>query len=297
MYRKEVRRRRAILVALIVASLVLISIHFSEGDDGPLHSVQRAVANALAPIEEGASRALKPVRDLVNWFDETFDARGELDALREENAELRSQLAEAQSALGQNEQFRELLQLDRSGLLAGYEPVTARVIGRSPTVWYGTVRIDKGSSAGIEENDPVVAGVEDPREYGGALVGRVSEVTAGSAVVQLITDHRSAVSARINPDGPEGVVEPEAGDPDDLLLDLIQGDEGVAEGAMIVTAGWSSGRISSAYPPGIPVGRVTEATLSEQEAFQRVHLRPFADLRDLQYVQVMTGGRRPGVPG
>ena len=76
-YRKQVRRRRAVLVLLIVAALVLLSTQFSERDGGPLHSMQRAVASVFGPIEEGASRALKPARDLVNWFDETFKARGE----------------------------------------------------------------------------------------------------------------------------------------------------------------------------------------------------------------------------
>ena len=39
MYRKQVRRRRAILVGLIVVSLVLLSSHFSEAESGPLHTL------------------------------------------------------------------------------------------------------------------------------------------------------------------------------------------------------------------------------------------------------------------
>ena len=67
---------------------------------------------------------------------------------------------------------------------------------------------------------------------------------------------------------------------------------------MSATAGWSDGAVSSAYPPGIPIGRVTEAEAGEQQEFQRVHVEPFADLRNLEYVQVLTGGpERPGVPG
>ena len=44
------------------------------------------------------------------------------------------------------------------------------------------------------------------------------------------------------------------------------------------------------FPYGIPIGRVTEATVSEQETYQRVHVEPFADIRDLDFVQVLTGG-------
>ena len=59
----------------------------------------------------------------------------------------------------------------------------------------------------------------------------------------------------------------------------------------MVTAGWRPG-VASLFPAGIPIGEVTEATLVEQEAYQQVHVRPFADLRDLDFVQVLTGGGR-----
>jgi rod shape-determining protein MreC len=277
-------------VALIVISLVLISVSFSESESGPLHSVQSGVSSVLSPIEEGANRALKPARDLVNWFDETFDARGENDELRAQVQDLRQRVVEAESALDENEEFRKALDLNAElGLDATYEPVTARVIERSPTVWWSTIGIDKGTSAGVELNDPVMTG--------DGLVGRISDVQRGGALVEMITDHESAVSARALPDGPEGVVEPEAGDPDDLLLDFIEGSQRVKQGEMLVTAGWSNGQISSAYPAGIPIGEVTEAITGEQETFQRVHVRPFVDMRDIDWVQVLTGGpERPGVP-
>ncbi len=290
MYRKQVRRRRAILVLLVVAALVLLSTQFSEREGGPLHSMQRAVASVFGPMEEGATRALKPARDLVNWFDETFNARGENDDLHSELQDLRTQLAQAQSAEGENKQLRELLNLDRQGTLAGYTPVTARVIGRSPTVWYSTVTIDKGSSAGVKMSDPVVTG--------DGLAGRITDVTRGTAVVTLITDDRSAVSARLLPDGPEGVAEPEVGDPSDLLLDFIDRSQPIHRGQILVTAGWSNGAISSAFPPGIPIGKVSETAAGEQQAYQRVHVTPYADIRGLDFVQVATGGpKRPGVPG
>ncbi|MEO8091884.1 MAG: rod shape-determining protein MreC [bacterium] len=285
------RRRRAVLAGLIVVCLVLLSISFSEAQSGPLHSIQRGVSAVLSPVEEGASRALKPARDLVDWFGETFDARGENEALREEAQGLRAEVADAQSAVGENEQLRKMLDLDQAdAALGSYKRVTGRVIGRSPTIWYSTVMIDVGTSSGVKVNDAVITG--------DGLVGRISEATRGSAQVALITDHRSAVSASVLPKGPDGIVEPEVGDPDDLLLDFIDNNEEVKEGQILVTAGWSDGRISSAYPYGIEIGRVTEAAVGEQETFQQIHLQPFADIRGADYLQVLTGGpARPGVPG
>ena len=280
MYRKQVRRRRAVLVLLVIVSLVLLSSHFSEGSSGPLHSVQRAVATVLGPIEEGAGRALKPIRDMFGWFGETFEARGENEDLQEEVTDLRERVAEAESAVGENKEFRELLKLGAGGGIEGREAVTARVIGRSPTVWYSTVTIDRGSSSGIRVDDPAITGQ--------GLVGRISEVTSGNARVTLITDHRSSVSAKVLPNGPSGVIKPEIGDPDDLLLDFIEEDREVQEGQMVVTAGWRSGRLASFFPYGIEIGRVTEATLDEQATYQRVHVRPFADIREMDFVQVLT---------
>jgi rod shape-determining protein MreC len=221
------------------------------------------------------------VRDLINWFDETFDARGENDDLQEELTEVRREAIDAEAVQAQNEELRKALDFKTNGGIEG-EQVTARVIGRSPTVWYSQVTIDQGSSAGIERDDPVVTG--------DGLVGRISDTTAGTAQVTLITDHRSAISARVLQDGPLGVVKPEVGDPDDLLLDFIQEDRKVSRGQSLVTAGSTATELESLFPPGIPIGEVTKAEIQAQESYQRVHVKPFADLRDFEYVQVLTGG-------
>ena len=280
MYRKQVRRRRAVLVTLVIFSLILLSLSFSEAESGPIHSIQKALASVFAPIEEGAGRALKPVRDAINWFDETFDARGENDRLQAEVTDLRDQAAAADAALGENEELRGLLEFNRNAGIEGYEPVGARVIARSPTVWYSEVTLDHGSSSGISRDDPVVTG--------DGLVGRISDTTSGTAKVTMITDHRSAVSARIVPEGPLGVVKPEVGDPDDLLLDFIQSDREVSKGQRLVTAGSTATELESLFPYGIPVGEVTEAEVGAQETFQRVQVKPYADLRDFEFAEILT---------
>ena len=190
------RRRRTILVALIVTSLVLLSAHFSEAESGPLHAIQRSVAAVLSPLEAVASEALKPARDLVNWFDETFEARGENDDLKEELADVRAQLVEAQAMVGDQRQFQALLDLNENEL-AGFDPAYKPLTGAS---WSparrainATLGINLGSGDGVEVDDPVVSG--------DGLVGRITEVTNSSSQVQLITDPRNAVSAQVLPEG------------------------------------------------------------------------------------------------
>ena len=277
MYRKQVRRRRAVLALLIISSFALLTATYGSQSGG----LQRGVSAVFGPLQEGADRALKPARDLVNWFDDTFAARGDKAQLQQEVEQLRTKVAAGETALSENNQLRKLLGLKQAGKLPlGFKPVTGRVIARSPTVWYSTVTIDHGSGSGVSVNDPVVSG--------DGLVGRVTSATGGTAQVTLITDHTSAVSAKVVPSGIQGVIRPEVGNPSDLVLDFIDSSKHVQQGQTVVTSGWTARGLSSFYPYGIPLGRVTQATIAEQEASQQVHVRPFADLRQLEFVQVLT---------
>lgn len=281
MYRKQVRRRRAVLALLIVGSFALLTVTYGQGSDG----VQRGVSAIFSPIQSVADRALKPARDLVNWFDETFDAKGQNSRLHHELEVARKEAVGAQAAVAENAQLRKLVELDESGAIpSGYTPVTGRVIARSPTVWYADVMIDVGSGDGVSLNDPVV--------NGDGLVGKISAVTGGSAKVTLIADASSAVGAKIVPSGVQGVLKPSVGDPSDLILDFLNSEKRVGKGQSVVTSGWRAEDIESGYPPNLPIGEVTEASLVEQEAQQQVHVRPFADLRELDLLQVLTGGSR-----
>ena len=282
--KKVVRRRRAALAVFLGLSLALLTAYFGESGGGLLHALQRGAQEALAPVEAGASRAFKPLRDFFGWAGDTLDAKDQNEKLREEVQRLRQQLAAAQTAQRDARQLRGLVGLQRqAGFPEGTEPVTARVIARSPTVWYSSVKIDKGTSDGVRVDQPVVAA--------GGLAGRVSRVTGGNAEVTLITDASSAVSAQVMPEGASGIVKPEVGDPDDLLLDFVQKGKRVTERTTVVTSGLTSSRVESLFPRGIPIGRVTKVDLDEVELYQRVHIRAFADLRRLDYVQVLT--RKP----
>ncbi len=92
-----------------------------------------------------------------------------------------------------------------AGFPDGYDPVAARVIARSPTVWYAAITIDKGSDQGVRVNQPVLSGT--------GLVGKVSDVAPDAARVTLLTDHTSGVSAQVVPDGANGIVKATVGNP------------------------------------------------------------------------------------
>ena len=93
-YDKTVRRRRAVLALLVVA--------LPDPADRLLRRVGRRPAarraarrarRSLSPIQDGASKALKPVRDLFGWFGDTVHAKGQRDQLHKQRDALRSQVA------------------------------------------------------------------------------------------------------------------------------------------------------------------------------------------------------------
>ena len=284
MYDKTVRRRRAVLGLLVALSLILLTAYFGEAAGGGLHAVQRGFVEVVAPIQDGASRALKPVRDLFGWFGDTLDAKGQRDSLRRQLQQLRNQRIQNADAVRQLAELKKIFNLDHELSLASYRPLTSRVIGRAPTVWYSTVNVDRGD--GVRVDQPVVDG--------DGLVGKVTFVTPNSSVVTLITDHTSGVSARISESGALGVVQPAVGNPNDLLMQYLQQGDAVRTGNSVVTAGTTSGRLDSVFPPGIPIGQVTR--VDQNDLFKGVHIRPFASLRTLDYVQILLrtrGGTGP----
>jgi rod shape-determining protein MreC len=280
-YDKTVRRRRAVLGLLVASSLILLTAYFGESAGGGLHSVQRGALEVVSPIQEGASRALKPVRDLAGWAGDTFHAKGEVKDLRKERDALRAQAVANAAAARENAQLRGLLGLGKDIGLAADRPVTARVIGQDPSLWYSQVQINAGSGDGVRADQPVVGGQ--------GLVGVVSFAAPGYSVVRLITDHTTSVPARVNETGVAGVVQPEAGSPTDLVLNFTSSKDRVDRGQTIVTAGTTSKvrKLASIFPPNVPIGRVTRIDNPGTDD-QQVHLTPFVDLRRLEIVQVLT---------
>jgi rod shape-determining protein MreC len=275
---KTVRRRRTVLVLLVVLSLLLLTAYFGESSNGRLHGVQRDFLTIVSPIQDGANKALKPVRDLFSWFGNTLHAKSQLAQSLKQTNKLRRELVDDQS---EKRAYRELLaltHLDQLGV-GDYHPVTATVVGKTPNLWYSTVNIDKGESSGIQVDDPVI------NEEG--LVGKVAAVVSDGAELDLITNSSMGVSARIGTSTATGLVQPKLGDPNDLLLGYLPANAQANTGEYVVTSGTVAGG-ESLYPPGLMIGQVT--SVNEESAYKSVNVHPAANLHNLDIVQVLTTG-------
>jgi len=276
---KQVRRRRAVVAALVAISLVLLTAYFGESANSPLHTVQRGIVEVFSPVEEGASKALAPVRDIAGFFSDTFKAKSEVGQLRKQLEYYRAQAAQYRAAWILNQQLSREVSLQNTGL-ASYRPVAANVIVRDPNLWYETIMIDKGSDDGVRTGDPVTGD--------GALVGNVTTVGSTYSVVTLITDHTMAVAAEVQDSaGDTGVLVPAVGEPNQLVLQYLPTSANVQQGQPVVTVGFKSGSHEDLYPPGIPIGTV--GTVGTDLANNgEVPVTPAADLRQLDVVQVLT---------
>ncbi len=284
MHDKQVRRRRAVLALLVAISLILLTAYFGEPSTSPLHTLQRGIATVFSPIEQGASKVLSPVRDIGNWFSDTFHAKSRADQLQKKVNTLQAEVAQYESAAIQNRELSRELALDQTDGIGSFSPVSADVIWHDPTLWYQQLEIDKGSGDGVHVDDPVIGD--------GALVGKITEVGSNFSIVTLITDHTTQVAAEVmDQNGDQGLLVPRVGDPNQLVLEDLNvqvGQPGPAVNQQVVTLGFKSGGLSSLYPHGIPIGQVSTVSGNNLYLNHQVLVSPVADLRHLQSVQVLT---------
>ena len=270
----------------MLLSLVLITLTFRSGEEGPLGSAHSTGATVLRPFAVGFERVAQPFRDAYSWADSLLEARSEAERLRAENRELRQRVIQSEFALQENESLRRLLDyIDGPRFPEDYDPVVAEVVGVPASTFTRAIVIAAGTDAGVRVEDPVITA--------DGLVGLVTRVTDGTARVQLLTDQDAAVSAIDLRTGARGIVLHARGTRETLVLDFVRKQDEIKEGDEVVTAGWRAGGLSSLYPRGIPIGRVTSFGLTDTDVFQQVQVEPYVDFGALDAVIVLRPLERP----
>jgi rod shape-determining protein MreC len=274
---RSATKRRVVVGVLAVLSLALLSVYFRESDSGPLHGVQDVGATAIRPFQVGAERVARPFRDLYGWFDAMVGAKEENERLRAELAKAQQQAIVNQNAAQENRDLREALEYQDLPGLADYRPVNTRVVSQQSPQFSKRLVIAAGSDAGIRKHAPVLSA--------GALVGEVTEITPDTALVTLLTDESSAVTAYAIRTGATGILE--SGEGGSLALDNVPKNKDVTRGDLIATAGSGVDRLPSLFPRGIPIGTVTSASQTDTESFKRVQIVSMVDLSNVEVVTVL----------
>lgn len=240
-----------------------------------------ALGGYLSPV---VNAALRPVLGAQGWLYTRFQAlqdflnapadiaslRQENAALQAENADLQTEIIALQQQVAEIELLSALLDFARARPENAYQ--AAAVIGQDPSPFLHYIIINRGSDDGIRRGMPVVA------QQG--LVGRVAQVTANAARVELITDPAVQVSVRLQPSDVDGVLNGSI--TGDLGIDLIPQDAAIQAGDLVFTSG-----IGGAYPGNILIGQVSNVRQDATALFQSATVQPAVDFTRLEIVLVI----------
>jgi rod shape-determining protein MreC len=270
--------RRTVVVVLVLLALTLLTISFRSPTSGALHRLQGAGSTALRPFQIGATRVAQPFRDAYDYVDGLANAKSENARLKRQNAELRQAALIAAAKLAKYPAYEKLLHLEQgSSFPKNFRAVNAAVISYPDGPFTNQLTISAGSSSGIRDNTPVVSG--------DGLVGRVTNVAPDTAVVTLLTDPQSFVTARDLHTRVRGGVQ--AGPGGTLVLSEVKKQLRVDKGDEIVTDGTRNARYPDIYPYGIPIGRVSSVGVTDTATFLQVQVQPFANFGSLDAVAAL----------
>jgi rod shape-determining protein MreC len=275
--------RRVVLTVLVVVALALLTISFRSPTAGALHDAQGVLSSALQPFQSAAARVARPFRDTYDYFDGLSSAKSENARLRREVRRLRSEALANKALAAKAAGLETLLNYEQGKTYPkGYRAVNAAVISFPSGPFTQQIAIDAGSNQGIRVNTPVV--------NGDGLVGRVTNVYSRSAVVTLLTDSNSYVSARDLQTGVRGLIR--HGQGNTLILDQVPKQVVVGKGDELVTDGTRDPRYPDLYPYGIPIGQVSSVGIQDTASFLQVQVEPYASLGSLDSVAALVATAR-----
>jgi len=273
---------RTITFSLVAIGLIILAL------GGHLTPLSRIALSPILSVQTWVSSRFQAVQTLLTAPSDTVQVQQRNAELESEVSHLRTQIIELQQQL---DEFRILSSLlDFARAYPEYQYTGASVIGRDPSPFLKYILINRGSDDGLRRGMPVVT------QQG--LVGRVAQVTASAALVQLITDPGTTVNVQLDPSGAEALLSGSI--TGDISLDSIPQDANIEPGAIVLTSG-----LGGNYPPNILIGQVTGVRSQDYTLFQSASMQPIVDFAHLEIVLVITNFQpidlsplipTPGVP-
>lgn len=265
--RKPLRENpyQLVVLVLLAAGVLLLAL------GGYLSPVINAILQPVQGAQTWLYDRFQAIQDFINAPADIARLRQENAQLQAENASLQTEIIALQQQVSEIELLSALLDFARARPENAYQ--AAEVIGRDPSPFLHYVMINIGSDAGIRRGMPVVA------QEG--LVGRVAQVTANAARVELITDPASQVSVLMQPSEVDGVLTGSI--TGDLTISLIPQDATLEAGDLVFTSG-----IGGLYPGNILIGQVNSVRQEAQALFQTASVQPVVDYTRLEIVLVIT---------
>lgn len=249
-----VRKPLFLLVVYIILSIVLLRMN-------PEKSLQGLRYGALQVVEVFAKIRFQ----IAVWK----DYQKEVEILKRENFKLQTTLQKTRDIFLENERLKLLLNFKEENQL---ELIPSKIIGVGTELGVRSFVLDIGEEDGAQKNMPVLTA--------DGLVGKIVLTTPKQSICQILKDHNSLVSARLQNSREIGVVSWD-GEPWLNLL-YISKDVPVNIGEDVVTSG-----LSKIYPPFLRIGQVSEINENEYDLFKEIRIKPAVNFNSLEEVIVI----------
>lgn len=176
------RRRAIVLLALTSVLFITLDLRGSSATG----FVRSTFGVVFRPIESATRVVVRPLENA--WRGITH-----YNEVVEENRRLKDLVAYGQgasiSAIASVREAQELLALNGLPTLAGISSCTAQVVGESPSNFAQTIELNRGSECGIKVGMPVLNAA--------GMIGKITKVYDGRAVVMLITDPGFSLAVKV----------------------------------------------------------------------------------------------------
>lgn len=262
-------RKYAVLVSVLLVSLLLLSLGTRGGGIGRPGEL---LAFFITPLQAALSKVQSSAFGAWSAYLDWKNARRENQALREELERLRIQSLQVEDTQRENLRLRRLLALRERLPLS---TLAGEVIAKEWGGWVRSVTVNRGRSDGVARLTPAIV----PE----GLLGRVVEVRARAAVIQLLNDPSSAAAVMVQRTRTAGVAEGEPGGAVRLKF-MARDGGGVQVGDLIVTSG-----LGGVFPKGLPVGRVIAVEDKGSALFHYARLAPVVDFARVEEVLLLMG--------
>lgn len=271
--RRYIQRHRAVavgIVLLICAALILIS---PDRGGGVLSEVRGVLLTIVSPVQRLLVSAYQDVVGvweryiyLVGVEEENEQLKSSLDKISSKYENLKILYVETEK---KNQRLENILDFTHE---TSYNLIPARVIGRDPQPFSGSIVVDKGTASGVSIDMPVIST--------DGVVGIVMSVSARSSRIMLLNDKICRVDVIVQDDRVRGILEGAADG--SLKLSYVDRQAEVTEGDIIVTSG-----MGGIFPKGLLVGEVAAVTVPPYGLFREIVVEPRAKLSALEEVLII----------
>lgn len=273
-------RGPSLQLRLLVAIMMSIALMVA---DTRLHSFAKFRSYMLSIVSPLQYLANMP-RQLMDGISDQVSTREQLKrengAMEEQLRLLRADMLTMTKLRKENARLRALLD---SPVREDGRKMVAEIMSVDSNPFSHQVVIDKGSSRGVFEGQPVI------NELG--VIGQVLHVANNTSRVLLINDATHAIPVRVERNDIRAVAEG-TGELDHLQLRHIPRSTDIRAGDRLVTSG-----LGGRFPEGYPVAVITSFEYQEGRPYADVEARPVVDLDRLRYLLLLWPDvERPSFP-